>query len=656
MNIIRNIFDKTREKLVSHKADILKALSCLIAIGAIAAGIEYFAFGHTLRSLPLADQGIRTVPIENVVTDGFTKDENGDLVSQTENATLTISKDARHVENLVVGLGGTPNYFVSISYRAADSSDKQVIGTKDLAKYMTKGGYDFLHSISFPVRTEPESVTVTAKDPGTVISEIRIDNTFRFNPYRFLFVFTALFLVAFLFAFRKRIGAHPEYAFLVIALSCGTLSSVSEPRAYTSWDEHIHYTRADNVSLKEILPKKIKDIYANTNYFPYSLSLDEQRVIDDHFDHDYKTAAKTKKSSKSDPVKPTAIFDAYLQICYLPSGLTLFAGRALHVPPHVVFVLGQWVNLLVFTALIFFAIRRLKTGKMILAVIALFPTSIFLAGNYSYDPWVTGFTALGLAYFFSTMQEPEKKLTRQEMIIMIGSLVIGCAAKAIYFPVFFLLFLLPSSVFASKRHYRNFIIALFVAILFVVASFAVPFLGQEKRFNDTRGGSGVNAMGQVRFILSDPVAYAGILLSFLKGYLNPMNTGGTIVSFAYLDGTKGFQILLALIAIVTLTDRNAYDKRTTALTRFLTLTVFLATVALIATALYISFTPVGLKYINGVQTRYLLPLVFPFLFVFGASRFGIPVKYRNLYHIVIFGIMAIVTLQGIWDLVISLYY
>ena len=38
-----------------------------------------------------------------------------------------------------------------------------------------------------------------------------------------------------------------------------------------------------------------------------------------------------------------------------------------------------------------------------------------------------------------------------------------------------------------------------------------------------------------------------------------------------------------------------------------------ASIFLVALALYVSFTPVGLNWVNGCQTRYLEPLLFPVL-------------------------------------------
>ncbi len=646
---------RIRQQILLHKPVIITSFFALIALIVLATGVEYFAFGHTLRSLDQPDQGKRTVTANDISSEGFITDDRGVLISQSENATIVVHADSRHIENLVIRLAGEPKYDIAVSY-TDPVTHLETPATNEVGKRMIKGKFDFLSSISYPVQTSPETVTISAKALGTTISEITVDNTYRFSPYRFAFVLTALIIATVLFALRKKVGTHPEYAFLVVALATGSLFALSELRAYTSWDELIHYQVADNLSLKQIFPKTVNDHYG-TNLLPSSYSFEEQSIINDKFDHDYRTKSASKKSSKKSNFNIGTLITFYNQIGHLPSGITLLLGRIIRLPQHIIFVLGQWVNVLVFSTLIFFAIRKLKTGKMILAVTALLPTSIFLASNYGYDSWVTGFIALGLAYFFSALQQPDKKLTKRETIIMIASLVIGCGPKAIYFPFIFLLFLLRPAKFDSKKQYRNFLIATTLAIIFVVGSFALPFLvSNGSGYSDRRGGSGINASEQMHFILSDPVAYTGILFNFLKGYLNPMNAGGFTTFFAYLGSFQGFQILLAIMAIVTLTDRSEYDKKTTNLTRLSIVVAFFASVVLISTALYVSFTPVGSPIINGVQPRYLIPILFPFLFIFGYFRLGIPQKFRSLYYTVIFGVMAFVMLHGIWDLVISLYH
>jgi uncharacterized membrane protein len=157
-------------------------------------------------------------------------------------------------------------------------------------------------------------------------------------------------------------------------------------------------------------------------------------------------------------------------------------------------------------------------------------------------------------------------------------------------------------------------------------------------------------------MLSDPLNYMGILLNFMKDYTNPLNAGGFITFYAYLGMMKGFFLVLGTLLLVTLTDKNEFDKKTSKWSLRLSIVmIYFVTTALISTALYVVFTPVGSLTINGVQPRYLIPLVFPLLFIVGSSRIKNPLG-RGAYNAIIFGIMAIVLLAGTWQLIINKYY
>ncbi|MEI8343336.1 MAG: DUF2142 domain-containing protein [Candidatus Moraniibacteriota bacterium] len=462
------------------------------------------------------------------------------------------------------------------------------------------------------------------------------------NIYRFRFISAVLFLIVFFFVFRRKIGERPEVAFLAIALICGTLLIISESKEFVSWDEGIHYKRVERLAAN-VVP----GMYFRPNFVRYSLSIDEQAKIDKKVDSEYKKP-KTKNSTDG---------FSYKGMAYIPSVIGLAVGNLLRLPFHIIFNLGRWFNLLAYAVVIFFAIRKLKSGKMIMSVIALFPTAIFLASNYTYDSWVTAFTMLGLAYLFSELQQPEKKISISHITIMVGAFVIGIGPKAIYFPLMFLLFLIGRSKFESEKEFHKFLWVSVFSISFVAGSFVLPFFISGEGSGGARGKFDVDTSRQIQFILAQPFEYAKILVNFLKDYVNPLNASGFTNFFAYLGMTKGFYVVLALISIVTLADKNRYDKQTSNWKiKMSVISVYFVTAALISSALYLSFTEVGKNTIDGVQPRYLIPLVFPLLFVLGYC-FNIKDKLnKNIFNLIIFCIMAIIILNGIWELIIVKYY
>jgi len=470
-----------------------------------------------------------------------------------------------------------------------------------------------------------------------------------FNHYRWMFILTFYLLIFLFIALRKQLGQKPELLFLAISLTVGSLYALSMPsHTAVSWDDQAHYgralgrsflgesqlTKADSSMIRVILP------------ITFSLSeIDQQNAL---LSEQAKLRNIGLPSLKSN-------LTLYRDVAYIPSSMALFLGRILNAPYNLRFVLGRWANVLVYSFVVYFGIRKLITGKMILSVIALFPTAIFLASNYSYDYWVTCFTLLGMAYFLSELQQPDKLITLKDSIIMMGALVLACGPKAIYFPLLLLLFLINKTKFKSPSHYRNYRVALILSLIFVISSFILPMLLQVGALGDVRGGTEVNPGEQLSFILSNPLAYANILLTFLAGYLSLDQAKDYMTFFAYLGQAKHSLILLLTLAITVFTDKNNYDHYKSALkTKLSIVIVFFTTVALIATALYLAFTPVALATINGCQPRYLIPLLFPLLAVLGSGKI-VNKANKTSYNAIIFGICSFVLLSGIWTACIGKY-
>jgi len=470
-----------------------------------------------------------------------------------------------------------------------------------------------------------------------------------FNQYRWMFIVTIYLIVYLFIALRKQIGKKPELLFLAIALTVGSLFAFSMPtNTLLSWDDQTHYSRALERSFVGDSQLKKADTTMINLLMPVTFSLYEienQKELLNEQNNFKNIGAPSKKSFLS----------IYRDIGYLPSSIMLFLGRLLNVSYSLMFVLGRWANVIVYSCVVYFGIRKLITGKMILSVIALFPTAMFLASNYSYDYWVTCFTMLGMAYLLSELQQPEKLITPKDMVIMIGSLVIGLGPKAIYFPILFLLFLIRKKKFRSNSLYKKYRFALILSIIFVTASFILPVILQGPGLGDVRGGTAVNPREQLKFVLSNPLVYTKILVKFLETYLSLEQSNGYMTFFAYLGYAKSQTLLLITLGITVFTDKNENDLLTSGWRiKKPIFFVFLTTVSLIATALYIEFTPVAHFTINGCQPRYLIPFLFPVLAVVGSGKI-VNKSNKMHYNAIIFGICSFVLLSGIWAVCISKY-
>ncbi len=420
--------------------------------------------------------------------------------------------------------------------------------------------------------------------------------------------------------------------------------------ALVSFDDEFHYKNSVRFShaFEDYVTEADEYIYGRLITEKYNQDIVSDNLV--QLENLYELGAVSKDGGVTT--------DAYKTLSYIPAGTAMFIARGLGCSFLGVFYAGKFGNLFVYALLIYFAIRRIKSGKLILATVALFPTNIFLAASYTYDIWLTGFTLFGVAYIIGVLQDRFKgqNVSIKDMALILGAFTLGFAPKAVYFPLFLLVFLIPAESFKNKKICRNMWIVTCVCILFVLMTFMLPFVVEGPGEGDLRGGGDVNSIKQVSFILENPFEYTKILLNHIKMYISPGNQTETVGSLGYMGNTTHFVIIMMLLVLFSVADRNETDIMVNNWkSKLWSSFALFAAVVLVSTALYISFTPVGSKLINGCQYRYLTPLVFPLMyFVFNIKTDNSRIN-KNILGIVCVTAMVFILYNDAWKLWISLY-
>lgn len=459
----------------------------------------------------------------------------------------------------------------------------------------------------------------------------------KFNTVSFALISTVLILI-FLFWFeRKNIQLKPERLVAGIILLLGTLIIFTEPFSHNSSDEDSHYFYAvQNSFYKEAYLTTADINVRNTAGFATAHSQEEssQNIITMNKDGlvvNYATAA-----TSSIPHKPAGAIIAVARLC----GASFWER----------FVAGQFAMLFIYATTVYFAIKRLKSGKMMMSVIALFPTNIVLACNYSYDPWVTGFSLLGTAYFVSEVQQPQKRITVWETVVMCGAFVVASLPKQIYC----LLLLIPAFMikkWSTKHERRNYYVLLLAFFAFIFTLFIIRSLSTVSGAGDLRGGA-VNPSEQIAYIFENPIEYAIKLLKFVVGYISPLNANKSINFFSYLGNSGSPVVFLLLLSFCAITDKSEEDRFYGAnFIKIVILVLEFTIICMIATALYIDFTPVAGETINGCHPRYLMPLIAPLSLFIMPPWFAIKQK-RQWYNTLVLLTMTATLLFKISNIVV----
>ena len=470
------------------------------------------------------------------------------------------------------------------------------------------------------------------------------------EPNRILccFILACSIAVGCLFCFRKTLARKAEIFFLVFSLLIGgNMAFFAADTGTVCWDDIIHYKESVSFSyLGEIRLTGVEEAVLT----PHPEQRFEMLKLDEWHAGQHEVY---QKGATEVVLRHTNLKNFWSMF----SGVGLYFGRVLGLPFHLIWELGRFFGLLAYSIIGYFAIRRLKSGKMILASVLLIPENLFLAASYSYDPGVTVFLALGMSCFFAEWQEPDKRLTWKNAVVMILALFLGCYAKAIYFPLLLFPLFLPKGKFENSKQRLWFACLTLIAMILLIISFVLPFIGSYATAGDKRGGEDVSSSGQIAFILSNPLAYAKILTDFLKSYLRPDKIADFTSFFAYLGKAPNYNIYLIILAIAAFSDKSICDDRFAGKGRMraLLLLVIFGTICLVATSMYVAFTPVGLGTVNGCQPRYMLPLFFPAIMLCGLKGTDNGAN-RTVYNGILFALIGYVGFTSVLYNFINLYY
>lgn len=482
---------------------------------------------------------------------------------------------------------------------------------------------------------------------GSICISLLISKILKCSGYKTKF-WIALFVLVFgIYIYREFLINRIHILFFCSMLLVGSLYVCEFPPIVgISWDDEIHYARA----------LKVASIFDGVNYEA------DHKIISEYLDNmgthncydvlsretylnEVEKVYRQKKNTETE-LGTWGIFS----ISYVPSAVGILIARGLNLNFRHMFMLGKFLNLLMYILITTLAIRKIPYGKILMTVIGMIPTMTFMASSYSYDPWVMSWILLGYAYFVDVICA-NKANKEKELIIAAVCITIGCLPKAIYFALLFPLMLVGEKSVQNDKKRKICKIVVGICIIVLVASFLLPMLIHGAGSGDARGGADVNSTEQIKFILYHPMQYFQIWFEFIKNYIS-INTSHDLVLFAYAGFGQYYGVAMATILVVAVLDRIRICERKISLKITVAGTLLLI-MLLVPTALYISFTAVGSSTIEGCQPRYILPVLFP-AFIFLPSdniQNNINIK---LFRMVPICIMLFVLLNSLYFNMVSI--
>ena len=311
-------------------------------------------------------------------------------------------------------------------------------------------------------------------------------------------------------------------------------------------------------------------------------------------------------------------------IIYLPAVLGMTLARLLHLGTVPMLLLGRWFSLLGFTILTYFGMKKLPFGKTALFLLAVLPMNLQQCTSFSYDAVITGVSFLYICWCVS-LAFGEKQVKATDMLgLGILGIILVYGKSGVYLPLALLIFLIPAARFGGKRVRNLCVLGLFLlpVLCFLNQNTAtVSYIATTTEATATVGSS-TTAGYTIGYFLSQPLELVRMLANTLSDktafYLESLV--GQKMGWVEIDISEVISMLFWLLLILASLKTKEEPMYIRTGQKWWIVFVCAVCAGLILAGMLLTWTPRGYVSIEGVQGRYLIPLMPALLLVLRNPR------------------------------------
>ncbi len=396
-----------------------------------------------------------------------------------------------------------------------------------------------------------------------------------------------------------------EYLFLVLYLVLEIMYMCVIPLSSTP-DETEHMLRAYGITLGDIVPGT-NEKGEGGSYVPDNINYMWNRggsTIKDMRDN------LTMEANENRTFMTYSNTALYSPLTYAPQAAGILAGRLICNKPYVWAYMGRIFNMITVGILIFLSIRIAPVGKNIIFTLSMLPINMYECASLSGGALAYAVTVLIIAYTLWLRYVKTGEMNRREKLWLYLLLLFSASCKIVYVPFVLMAFIIPVERFGDKKKYYFHIACASVMIL--LASVGWVSISSRYLIEYT---TGVDSAAQAKFVLLHP-------LNYLQTIVNTIMQVGEWIIRTFFAGALGYfdvggSLVMILVSAINLIYVCVREKLSIAGDRKIVMSMlFISTVIsclLILTSEYVQWTAYMNPSIDGLQGRYFLPLVLPFL-------------------------------------------
>lgn len=280
--------------------------------------------------------------------------------------------------------------------------------------------------------------------------------------------------------------------------------------------------------------------------------------------------------------------------------------------PMIIFYAGRLLNCVLSFFIILYALKKVKKHSSLILLIAMIPMFIYQMISYSYDSILNALCILVGALLINFVLD-NKKIEKRDLILYSICTIIIFSIKVPYVLIPSLIVLVDGKKFSSKK-YKKWLILLLIIIsmlaFYKVVNY-IPNIGKQDT-TQLKVENINNSSDNLNQIINHPRYLLRVVKNTieLRGKWYFVTMIGSLGWLRYLfDGNIVIIYLLLLLSYILSHNSNILDNKK----RLLGILMQLLLIGGIFLSIFITWTPFGYNYVEGVQGRYFLPILLPLI-------------------------------------------
>lgn len=415
-----------------------------------------------------------------------------------------------------------------------------------------------------------------------------------------------------------------ENVFLLLSLSLGFLMTLLIPTMSVP-DEQFHMHAAYRLSNEMLGIQPEQEGYLMMRYSDDKANLMNEGIGRWYYNSYYD---RMFEDIENPQVVHTGNYETYsTPYLYVVPALGLTIGRLCGLNTIPTYLIGKWMNLILFSLAAFYAIKRMPFAKTMVAVWALFPIMMQQVGSFSYDCGIYALTVLVICLTMNFMyggQYQSKKLKYIDMgLLGICAILLAPCKSFGIIPIAILPLMLLGKFLWNRRDrikscfkekkYR--IVALVATLVAVLVAFAVVLALVVKTLLAGADGQGyyLNYLDQYAYpagyYLKNPVDF--IIKIWTTFWIWGDRYLGQMIgsSLGWLEIEVPLIFVLPFLALFLLAGVRKEDEEQPigVVSKLWMVIMFIGVCAIACVGMLLYWTPMTSIAIIGIQGRYFLP-------------------------------------------------